>query len=606
MTYQNRAWGAACRTAAMSAILAAIGCRSTVDVSGAPSTIIVVAGGSQSAAVGSPVPAAPTVRVQDGNANGVPGITVLFSVLTGGGAIIGDSAKTDADGRASVGQWILGTSPGINSIKATVSGTAIATSISATATPGNGVAIRISGQQGFIGLVGQIVTPAPSVLIVDTFGNPVPGTTVTFSASSGGGSVTGATAVTNANGIAQVGTWTLGPTVGSNTLTAQAAGGASLVFTAQALTSAPLLTSVTPTTQSGYLKFPVTNVPRVLVKDALGRALAGVTVTFNVTAGDGTITGGSALTGSDGMASPTDWRMGIGASTSITATAALGAVPLTFTATGVAANFLIDVRFLTAMNADQRDAFVAAARKWMTIIAGHLNPVTVNLPQGACSSLQPAINEVVTDVIIFAEVTPIDGVGNVLGSASPCASRSSSDLTVVGTMEFDSADLQSLVVTNQLVATITHEMAHVLGFGTTWSSHNLTSGIGSSDPRFTGVEAVSVWPAFSAALGFAGTTPPVENLGGSGTAGSHWRESVFHAELMTGYIESPGVPMPISRVTIGSLKDLGYQVDYGAADIFAGNLMAANSTGVPPTLLNEKIGRATWKIDATGGATRIP
>ncbi len=35
---------------------------------------------------------------------------------------------------------------------------------------------------------------------------------------------------------------------------------------------------------------------------------------------------------------------------------------------------------------------------------------------------------------------------------------------------------------------------------------------------------------------------------------------------MTGFVESPGVSMPLSIVTIGSLQDMGYNVDYGAAD----------------------------------------
>jgi hypothetical protein len=39
---------------------------------------------------------------------------------------------------------------------------------------------------------------------------------------------------------------------------------------------------------------------------------------------------------------------------------------------------------------------------------------------------------------------------------------------------------------------------------------------------------------------------------------------VFANELMTGFL-NPGVN-PISRLTIAALEDLGYEVDYGAAD----------------------------------------
>jgi hypothetical protein len=531
---------------------------------------------------------------------------VHFAVLSGGGTVVGDSAKTDSTGRATVGQWVLGTMTGANTLQVTITGTSLVATFAATAVPGVGAAVRLSGHQGYLALVGQLVTPPPAVLVIDSYSNVVPGTIVTFAVSAGGGAITGATATTNASGIAQVGSWTLGPTAGANTLTARITGGASLTFTAQGLTSAPALAATTATLQAGYLSFPVTNIPRVLVTDALGRVLAGVPVTFTVTSGDGIVTGGAALSGTDGIASPGDWRLGQTSSSTISATTGLGAAPVTFSATGVAANFLIDVRFLTTMTADERDAFVAAARRWMSIITAHLTPVAVNLPAGACSTLQPAMNETVTDLVIFAEVTPIDGVGNVLGSASPCASRSGSDLTVVGTMQFDSADLPGIDANGQLVAVITHEMAHVLGFGTTWSSLGLTSGLGGSDPRFIGPDAVAIWPPFSTALGFPSTTPPLENLGGAGTAGAHWRESVFHAELMTGYIEAPGVFMPLSRMTIATMQDLGYQVDYSQADLFVGNLLAAGSITAPATMINERLGSATWQVTPNGGTRRIP
>jgi hypothetical protein len=591
--------------AAASVVLAGA-CRSVDELPGSPARIVVVQGNGQSAAAGVAVTTIPSVQVQDAGGSPVAAVTVHFAVLAGGGSVIGDSAVTDASGRASVGQWVLGTTTGANTLQATVAGTALVTTFTATAVPGTGAAVRLSGQQGYLALVGQPVTPPPAVLVIDSYGNLVPGAVVTFAVATGGGTITGASATTNASGIAQLGSWTLGATAGTNTVTARITGGASLTFTAQGLTSAPVLSATTPTLQAGYLAFPVTTVPRVLVQDALGHALAGVPVTFTVTSGDATVTGGSAISDATGIASPLDWRLGHGSSSTLSASTGLGAAPVAFSATGVAANILIDVRFLTTMTADERDAFVAAARRWMSIITAHLTPVLVNLPAGACSDLQPAMNETVTDLVIFAEVTPIDGVGNVLGSASPCASRSGSDLTVVGTMQFDSADLPGIDANGQLVAVITHEMAHVLGFGTTWSSLGLTSGLGTSDPRFIGPDAVAIWPPFSTALGFPGTTPPLENLGGAGTAGAHWRESVFHAELMTGYIEAPGVFMPLSRMTIATMQDLGYQVDYSQADLFVGNLRAAGSMTAPATVINERIGSATWEVTTGGQTRRLP
>jgi hypothetical protein len=58
---------------------------------------------------------------------------------------------------------------------------------------------------------------------------------------------------------------------------------------------------------------------------------------------------------------------------------------------------------------------------------------------------------------------------------------------------------------------------------------------------------------------------PVEATGGPGTALGHWRETTFGAELMTGWA-GPGTNLPLSRVTVGALADMGYTVNFAAAD----------------------------------------
>ncbi|MGE3527031.1 MAG: hypothetical protein AB7I33_14000, partial [Gemmatimonadales bacterium] len=71
---------------------------------------------------------------------------------------------------------------------------------------------------------GGTVAVPPSVVVLDNTGSPVPGVAVTFAVASGGGSLTGGSTSTNASGIATVGSWTLGATPGTNTLTATAGG----------------------------------------------------------------------------------------------------------------------------------------------------------------------------------------------------------------------------------------------------------------------------------------------------------------------------------------------------------------------------------------------
>lgn len=66
---------------------------------------------------------------------------------------------------------------------------------------------------------GTQVADLPSVLVKDASGAPMTGVPVTFAVTSGGGSISGASATTNSLGIATVGNWTLGA-AGGNTLSA--------------------------------------------------------------------------------------------------------------------------------------------------------------------------------------------------------------------------------------------------------------------------------------------------------------------------------------------------------------------------------------------------
>lgn len=83
-------------------------------------------------------------------------------------------------------------------------------------------------------IVSSAVATNPSVRVTDATGTPVAGVTVTFAVASGGGTMTGPTAVTDSTGTATLGSWTLGSGAGSNTITATAAGlsGSPVVFTA--------------------------------------------------------------------------------------------------------------------------------------------------------------------------------------------------------------------------------------------------------------------------------------------------------------------------------------------------------------------------------------
>lgn len=203
---------------------------------------------------------------------------------------------------------------------------------------------------------------------------------------------------------------------------------------------------------------------------------------------------------------------------------------------------------MTGLTASQQAIFQQAVNRWQSVIIGDLPNTTYN-------------GVAVDDLLIDASARVIDGRGGILGQAGPDRFRTGTSLPFHGTMQFDSADLASLEVGGGLLYTVMHEIGHVLGIGTIWSTRGLLSGAGSSNPRFTGAQATA---AYNAIFGRNETGVPVENSGGSGTRDSHWRETTFGNELMTGYLNNGF--NPLSRITIGSLADLGYQVDFSQAD----------------------------------------
>ena len=250
-------------------------------------------------------------------------------------------------------------------------------------------------------------------------------------------------------------------------------------------------------------------------------------------------------------------------------------------------SFDIELRYVGAEPTAAQKAIVRqAADVWERVITHGIPDRFIASSSVTCDDGDPSLfGAHVDDLVVYIKVGAIDGRGGTLAQAGPCWTRLPSRLPYLGIVIFDTADLTALQSAGVLRRIAAHEIAHALGFGTRWEQmagpHGLPllrqpslapdgAEVPGRDTYFSGRAAVA---AFDAAGGHAyrrGAKVPVENDTGQygvGTLDAHWRESVFEAELMTSsQLMQRGTNEPLSLVTVAALDDMGYMVDYDAAE----------------------------------------
>jgi hypothetical protein len=422
-----------------------------------PVSIAKVAGDLQQAVAGTPLSDSLTVRVADKYGNPVPGISVTWAGVAGGGSLSPTSYSTTAEGLAKT-KWTLGTQAGTQSASASSTGlNGSPATFTATALPGAGtLAVYAGNNQSAI--AGSAVATPPSVVIRDANNNPLSGVSVTFAVSSGGGSVTGATQVTNSEGIAAVGGWTLGTTAGPNSLTATASGiaGSPVTFNATGVAGPAATIALHGGSTSGTAGHVVSVPPSVIVTDANGNPVAGVAVTFQITSGGGSMTGASQTTDANGIAAATSWTLGtIAGSNTVTASASgLAGSPVTIEVIGNP-GAPAKLEFVTEpSNTGWRIAIAPSVRvaiedEFSNVITSSTDRASLSLlanPGGATltgGDARPFVNGVAT----FSDLTldkPASGytLRAVAESGSPAPATSSSfsvsAIGIVTTLEHDS------------------------------------------------------------------------------------------------------------------------------------------------------------------------
>ena len=215
-----------------------------------------------------------------------------------------------------------------------------------------------------------------------------------------------------------------------------------------------------------------------------------------------------------------------------------------------ASEFNIQINFSGKWTADQQAIVKWAADFYSQIITADIHDdLDLN-------------NNLVDDIVITISTGRIDGngnplTGNTLAQTSSIVVRDAGTvdewLPLTASIKLDSTDLGNSSLAGTWDAIILHEMGHALGLvGAIFNQLGLVDSSG----NFIGANAEAAY----------GGPVPLEDSGGSGTAGSHWDEVNFAPngqqmsnELMTGYFV-PGEVTLLSDTTVGALADLGYTV----------------------------------------------
>jgi hypothetical protein len=222
--------------------------------------------------------------------------------------------------------------------------------------------------------------------------------------------------------------------------------------------------------------------------------------------------------------------------------------------------FSIQVNFgqgTESLNDTLRNAVQDAARIWERVISYSTFSASQNLTINVTGSDQGGY---VNGSAVLASAGPETGAYDLNRRLMPT--------TGVAFINTNSEVLSSLTSNpGFLRGVMAHEFGHVLGIGTLWEN-NGRNFVNRTDATYN-ANTYAGWAYGDLRRTYTPTAVPVTTNAGAGSDYSHWREQVFDTELMTHQAESSGTSMPLSQLTIATLRDIGWNVNYGPADAYS-------------------------------------
>lgn len=243
--------------------------------------------------------------------------------------------------------------------------------------------------------------------------------------------------------------------------------------------------------------------------------------------------------------------------------------------------FRIQLNFadsLNGLNSAARDAINQAARFWESVILSRSAITQSNvLPIALIGQ-----NLVAQDGLADTGTLALSGPSLTLDAANNLViTRGSTTLNTRRLTEFNANPLY-------LRDIMMHEFAHILGIGTIWQSLQFSFTDGSTEiagknwiDRTTvtyRADSYAGWAYGDLIKTFQPTAIPIEPQ-----IFYHWDETRFDTELLTPFAETSGTPMPLSSLTLASLRDLGWNVNFGAAQLYTLPTIAATTASTSNT-----------------------
>lgn len=279
-----------------------------VPLPGLAAAVVEASGNAQTGPIGAALPDSLAAKAVDRYGNAVPGASVAWTNVAGGGALSPTGGVTNAAGIVKAA-WTLGPRLDTTHVATAASGALPAARFTATPVVPAGATLTLTSGDGQTGTVGQVLADTLVVTMRLADGRPVRGAAVSWSAAPGSGSVVAVDPVSDDLGRSKA-RWTIGIVVGNHTAQAAAYSLPPVALTAVGTPDDP--DSVSAMDPGMFYGVPNETLPdslRARVMDRYGNAVPEVGVAWNVKGGGGSLAPSAATTDAAGMTA-TSWTLG--------------------------------------------------------------------------------------------------------------------------------------------------------------------------------------------------------------------------------------------------------------------------------------------------------